>query len=261
MTPRGSTFPGSVSRRRCAACSTSRTCSAPWRPPPARRRAGCDRRRGGRRRRRPGRFEPVDEGQRFTVLVDYAHTPIRSRPRCAPRALSRWAAHRRVRRRRRPRPGEAAAHGRIAVELADVAIVTSDNPRGEDPSPIIQDVLQGAGLDAEIDPTGARRSQRAIARAEPGDVVVIAGKGHEQGQEIAGVVHPFDDPRGARREARSGAQRRPRASRLVQKSARRIPGTFPGHGLAGPLVAVGAALAQVRAGAGRSRFAGPKSWG
>jgi UDP-N-acetylmuramoyl-L-alanyl-D-glutamate--2,6-diaminopimelate ligase len=149
----------------------------------------------------PGRFEPVDEGQPFAVLVDYAHTPdsLENVLRAA-RALSErrlivvfGAGGERDR-------GKRPLMGRIAVELADIAIVTSDNPRGEDPLSIIEDVLQGAGLDAEIDPDRRSAIRGAIARAVPGDVVVIAGKGHEQGQEIAGVVHPFDD-RAVAREA------------------------------------------------------------
>ena len=83
--------------------------------------------------------------------------------------------------------------GRVAAELADHVIVTSDNPRSEEPVAIIAEVLQGTGLDVEMDPDRRTAIGRAIAVAGEGDVVVIAGKGHEQGQEIAGVVHPFDD--------------------------------------------------------------------
>ena len=71
--------------------------------------------------------------------------------------------------------------------------ITSDNPRGEDPLAIIQDVLQGTGTDVEIDPDRRSAIGRAVALAKPGDVVVIAGKGHEQGQEVAGEKLPFDD--------------------------------------------------------------------
>ena len=85
--------------------------------------------------------------------------------------------------------------GKVARDLADLVIVTSDNPRSEDPLAIIQDVLQGTGTDVEIDPTGASAIGRAIALAEPGDVVVIAGQGARAG------------PGGGRREA---AVRRPR---------------------------------------------------
>ena len=83
--------------------------------------------------------------------------------------------------------------GKVAAEHADVAIVTSDNPRSEDPLAIIQDVLQGAGMDVEIDPDRRSAIRRAVGLAGPGDIVVVAGKGHEQGQEIAGDVQPFDD--------------------------------------------------------------------
>jgi UDP-N-acetylmuramoyl-L-alanyl-D-glutamate--2,6-diaminopimelate ligase len=88
--------------------------------------------------------------------------------------------------------------GKIAAEHSDLAIVTSDNPRSEDPLAIIQDVLQGSGVDVEIDPDRRTAIHRAIDLAAPGDVVVIAGKGHERGQDIAGVVHPFDDREVAR---------------------------------------------------------------
>jgi UDP-N-acetylmuramoyl-L-alanyl-D-glutamate--2,6-diaminopimelate ligase len=83
--------------------------------------------------------------------------------------------------------------GKVAAELADVAIVTSDNPRSEDPLAIIEDVLQGTGVDVEIDPDRRSAIHRALGLAEPGDVVVVAGKGHEQGQDFGGVVQPFDD--------------------------------------------------------------------
>ena len=149
----------------------------------------------------PGRFEAVDEGQPFGVIVDYSHTP--DSLETALRAARQLAEGRVIvvfgaggDRDRGKRP----LMGSVAVELADVAIVTSDNPRSEDPLAIIQDVLQGAGLDVEIDPDRRSAIQRAVGLAAPGDVVVIAGKGHEQGQEIAGVVHPFDD-RAVAREA------------------------------------------------------------
>lgn len=93
--------------------------------------------------------------------------------------------------------------GRVVAELADVAIVTSDNPRSEDPLRIIEDVLQGAGMDVEVDPDRRTAIGRAISLAEDGDVVVIAGKGHEQGQEFAdGRKVPFDDREVAREELR-----------------------------------------------------------
>ena len=142
----------------------------------------------------PGRFEAVDEGQPFAVLVDYAHTPdsLETVLRAARglgdgRVIVVFGAG-----GDRDR-GKRSLMGRVAVELADVVIVTSDNPRSEEPVAIIADVLQGTGVDVEMDPDRRTAIERAIGLAEAGDVVIIAGKGHEQGQEIAGVVHPFDD--------------------------------------------------------------------
>jgi UDP-N-acetylmuramoyl-L-alanyl-D-glutamate--2,6-diaminopimelate ligase len=86
----------------------------------------------------------------------------------------------------------------VAARLADHVVVTSDNPRGEEPLAIIQDVLQGTGVDVEIDPDRRSAIFGAVAGASPGDVVVVAGKGHEQGQEIAGTKLPFDDREVAR---------------------------------------------------------------
>jgi UDP-N-acetylmuramoyl-L-alanyl-D-glutamate--2,6-diaminopimelate ligase len=146
----------------------------------------------------PGRLEPVDEGQPFRVLVDYAHKPA-----SLERVLHelRGLARERVicvfgcggDRDRDKRP----LMGRIAAELADVAIVTSDNPRSEDPLAIIDEIVAGApGL--EIEPDRRAAIARALEQAQGGDVVLIAGKGHERGQEIAGVKHPFDDREVAR---------------------------------------------------------------
>jgi UDP-N-acetylmuramoyl-L-alanyl-D-glutamate--2,6-diaminopimelate ligase len=142
----------------------------------------------------PGRFEVVDEGQPFIVVVDYSHTPdsLTAALRAARglgdgRVIAVFGAGGDRDRGKRPLMGQ------VAAKLADLAIVTSDNPRSEDPLGIIQDVLQGAGLDVEIDPDRRSAIHRAVGVAEPGDVVVVAGKGHEQGQEVGGVVHPFDD--------------------------------------------------------------------
>ena len=149
----------------------------------------------------PGRFEAVDEGQPFAVVVDYAHTPdsldtvLRAaRDLGEGKVIVVFGAGGDRDRGKRP------LMGRVALERSDHVIVTSDNPRSEEPLAIIQDVLQGAGLDVEIDPDRRSAIERAIRVAEPGDVVVIAGKGHEPGQEIAGTVHPFDD-RAVAREA------------------------------------------------------------
>jgi UDP-N-acetylmuramoyl-L-alanyl-D-glutamate--2,6-diaminopimelate ligase len=196
----------------------------------------------------PGRFEAVDEGQDFAVLVDYAHTPdslqnvlqaarelIQARPGppgaspslavrsgsadrssagSAPSASAARGAGRVVclfgaggdrDRGKRPLMGE------IAARLADVVIVTSDNPRSEDPEAIIAEILRGAaggravGQLPVLTLTDRRAAiARAIAVAEPGDVVILAGKGHEQGQELAGGRKvPFDDVAVAREALRA----------------------------------------------------------
>ena len=155
----------------------------------------------------PGRFEPVDEGQPFAVLVDYAHTPdsLDNVLRAA-----RQLAHARVLcvfgaggdRDRGKRP----AMGRIASELADVAIGTSDNPRSEDPEAIIAEVVAGMGGRGNVitEPDRHAAIDRAVGMAGAGDVVVIAGKGHEQGQEFEGGRKvPFDDVAVAREALRA----------------------------------------------------------
>lgn len=162
----------------------------------------------------PGRFEPIDEGQAFGVLVDYAHTP--DSVENALEAARRLTEGRLISvlgcggdRDRDKRP----LMGRAAAALSDLAVITSDNPRSERPQAIIDQIL--AGID---DPSGVlveadRRAAIAAAleRAGDGDVVVIAGKGHEQGQEFEhGRKIPFDDREVARAELRriiSGAPR------------------------------------------------------
>jgi UDP-N-acetylmuramoyl-L-alanyl-D-glutamate--2,6-diaminopimelate ligase len=149
----------------------------------------------------PGRFEAVDEGQPFTVLVDYAHTPdsLENVLRTA-----RDLAHNRLicvfgcggDRDRGKRP----LMGRIASELADLVIVTSDNPRSEEPEAIIGEIVAGAEADVDVEPDRRDAIARAIEIAREGDVVVIAGKGHEQGQQFADATVPFDD-RDVAREA------------------------------------------------------------
>jgi UDP-N-acetylmuramoyl-L-alanyl-D-glutamate--2,6-diaminopimelate ligase len=150
----------------------------------------------------PGRFEAVDEGQPFAVLVDYAHTPdsLENVLRTA-----RGLARNRVicvfgcggDRDRGKRP----LMGRIAAELADLAIVTSDNPRSEQSEAIIAEILEGAD-GAEVEPDRREAIARAVAAAGEGDVVVIAGKGHEQGQQFADRTVPFDDREVAREALR-----------------------------------------------------------
>jgi UDP-N-acetylmuramoyl-L-alanyl-D-glutamate--2,6-diaminopimelate ligase len=160
----------------------------------------------------PGRFEPVEEGQEFAVLVDYAHTPdslenvLRAARELAEgRVLCVFGAGGDRDRGKRPLMGE------IGARLADVAIVTSDNPRSEDPEEIIAEILKGTARGHRVGGTPVvaladRRAaiDRAIALGRPGDVVVIAGKGHEQGQELAdGRKVPFDDVSVAREALRA----------------------------------------------------------
>ena len=152
----------------------------------------------------PGRFETVDEGQPFSVVVDYSHKPgalenvLRAaRELSSGRVLCVFGCGGDRDRTKRP------LMGRIAAELADRAIVTSDNPRSEDPDAIIEEVVAGAPGRLEVDPDRRAAIERALEAAEPGDVVVIAGKGHEQGQEVGGTVLPFDDREVAREALRS----------------------------------------------------------
>ena len=159
----------------------------------------------------PGRFQPVDAGQDFAVLVDYAHTPdslknVLSAARGLLLDAGRGGRLHVVFGCGGDRDrGKSPLMGEIAVRLADRVIVTSDNPRSEDPEAIIAEILAGSGDGVEHDADRRRAIGRAIAEAEPGDVVVIAGKGHEQGQEFeAGRKIPFDDVTVAR-EALEGA--------------------------------------------------------
>jgi UDP-N-acetylmuramoyl-L-alanyl-D-glutamate--2,6-diaminopimelate ligase len=145
----------------------------------------------------PGRFERVEAGQPFTVIVDYAHKPdaVRAaleslRPLTQGRLLVVLGAG------GERDPGKRPIMGDLAARLGDVLVVTDDNPRGEDPAAIRAAMLEGARAGtAEVIEEGDRRAAIAIALglAEAGDIVIVAGKGHETGQEIDGVVHPFDD--------------------------------------------------------------------
>ena len=152
----------------------------------------------------PGRFESISRGQPFAVIVDYAHTPdsLDNVLRAARRLADNQGSGGRVLcvfgcggdrdRGKRPLMGAAAA------QLADYVVVTSDNPRSEDPVAIIDEILEGLiahrrqGPDAVL-PDRREAITEALGEARPGDVVVIAGKGHETGQQFATVTHPFDD--------------------------------------------------------------------
>jgi UDP-N-acetylmuramoyl-L-alanyl-D-glutamate--2,6-diaminopimelate ligase len=154
----------------------------------------------------PGRLEAIDEGQDFVVVVDYAHKPdavaaalATLRPLTKGRLIVVLGAG------GDRDPGKRPEMGRLAAQGADVLVVTDDNPRSEDPGAIRASVLAGTkGGRAEVVEIGDRREAiaEAVRRARAGDVVLIAGKGHESGQEVAGVMHPFDDRVVAREELR-----------------------------------------------------------
>ncbi len=149
----------------------------------------------------PGRLERVDAGQDFLAVVDYAHKPDAVnaalgtlRPLTSGRLIVVIGAGGDRDQGKRPVMGE------IAARLADVLVVTDDNPRSEDPATIRAAMLEGATSvsasdRAELHECGDRRAaiRLAVSLAGPGDTVVVAGKGHETGQEVDGTVHPFDD--------------------------------------------------------------------
>jgi len=155
----------------------------------------------------PGRFERVDCGQPFTVVVDYAHTDdaLKNLTSLAREFVSRNGATARVLtlfgcggdrdRSKRPLMGEAAGRG------SDFVVLTSDNPRSEDPRAIINDALVGlqkSGAKYSVEPDRRRAIGLAIGEARPGDIVLLAGKGHEKVQVTRSGSHPFDDAQVAR---------------------------------------------------------------
>jgi UDP-N-acetylmuramoyl-L-alanyl-D-glutamate--2,6-diaminopimelate ligase len=147
----------------------------------------------------PGRMEEIDEGQPFVVLVDYAHTPdalenvLRTaREFAAGRVICVFGAGGDRDREKRP------LMGAVASTFADLVIVTSDNPRSEQPDAIVTEIAAGAKRDVTVLVDRRAAIEAAVGWAHPGDVVVIAGKGHEQGQETRGEKTPFDDREVAR---------------------------------------------------------------
>jgi UDP-N-acetylmuramoyl-L-alanyl-D-glutamate--2,6-diaminopimelate ligase len=154
---------------------------------------------GLRDARVPGRLEPVDRGQDFLAVVDYAHKPgalrvvletLREQTGGRLAVVFGAGGNR--------DPGKRAAMGQIAAELADLVVVTDDNPRDEDPALIRAAILagaNGAGGRAQVVEIGDRREaiRHAVEWARRGDVVLVAGKGHEKGQTRGGRTRPFDD--------------------------------------------------------------------
>lgn len=157
----------------------------------------------------PGRLQPIDRGQPFLALVDYAHKPgaLQAVLETLRASLSREAGPDASGPRRiavvfgaggNRDAGKRAPMGRVAAELADLVVVTDDNPRDEDPALIRAAIVAGAAeasAGAEVVEVGDRRAaiDHAVAWARPGDVVLIAGKGHESGQTGGGRTRPFDD--------------------------------------------------------------------
>jgi UDP-N-acetylmuramoyl-L-alanyl-D-glutamate--2,6-diaminopimelate ligase len=149
----------------------------------------------------PGRMEPVEAGQPFVAVVDYAHTPdavstalAALRDATAGRVITVLGCG------GDRDPGKRAAMGTAAASASDVLVVTDDNPRSEDPAAIRAAMLAGVRQvpehrRAEVHEVAGRRDAlaTAVGLARPGDTLLVAGKGHETGQEIAGTVHPFDD--------------------------------------------------------------------
>lgn len=153
-----------------------------------------------------GRFEMIDEGQDFSVVVDYAHTPdglenlLRAAKELRPRRIIAVFACGGDRDR-----GKRPIMGRIGAELSDIPIISSDNPRFEDPMSIIKEVEVGVREirdDFLVEPEREKAISLAISLAEPGDMVVLAGKGHEDYQVIGDVKYPMDERALARKYIR-----------------------------------------------------------
>ena len=144
----------------------------------------------------PGRLEPFSLPSGAMVYVDYAHTDdalervlTALRPLCRNHLTAVFGCGGDRDRTKRPRMAE------VCGRLADLTVITSDNPRTEDPLAIIDEVKQGmpSGKECRIEPDRAQAIQQAISLSSPGDIILIAGKGHETYQEINGVRNPFDD--------------------------------------------------------------------
>jgi UDP-N-acetylmuramoyl-L-alanyl-D-glutamate--2,6-diaminopimelate ligase len=146
----------------------------------------------------PGRFQPVAAGQPFTVIVDYAHTDDALRNLTAlarqmtagARVITLFGCGGDRDRTKRPKMGQAAGQG------SDFVVVTSDNPRSEDPAAILSEIepgLQSTGVPYTVEVDRAAAIRLALGAAQPGDVVLLAGKGHEKEQILAGRTVPFDD--------------------------------------------------------------------
>jgi UDP-N-acetylmuramoyl-L-alanyl-D-glutamate--2,6-diaminopimelate ligase len=141
----------------------------------------------------PGRMERVDAGQPFLALVDYAHTPEAVRSLLAAvRSLTPGRVIAVLGCGGDRDPSKRRLMGAALAEGADIAVLTSDNPRSEDPLAILAEMASGAP-DGIVVPDRGEAIRFAVGQAAAGDVVVVAGKGHEAGQEYADHTVPFDD--------------------------------------------------------------------
>jgi UDP-N-acetylmuramoyl-L-alanyl-D-glutamate--2,6-diaminopimelate ligase len=149
----------------------------------------------------PGRLERVDAGQPYLTVVDYAHKTdaVESVLRSL-REITEGRLHIVIGCGGDRDATKRGPMGAAAARLADTVVLTSDNPRSEDPLAILVAMLAGAAEvpakergDVVVDPDRASAIAAAVARARPGDTVLVAGKGHEEGQIVAGVTYPFDD--------------------------------------------------------------------
>jgi UDP-N-acetylmuramoyl-L-alanyl-D-glutamate--2,6-diaminopimelate ligase len=178
----------------------------------------------------PGRFEAIEEGQPFSVLVDFAHTPgALAQALNAARELANEGREASAEEASAGEAGQGPGRvvlvfgaggdrdrakrplmGQVAEELGDIMVLTSDNPRSEQPLAIIEEVASGmsSGAPPLVDVDRARAIAGALGTARAGDVVLIAGKGHETGQDFGSHVEPFDDAVVAREALKSlGYQR------------------------------------------------------
>jgi UDP-N-acetylmuramoyl-L-alanyl-D-glutamate--2,6-diaminopimelate ligase len=189
---------------------------------------------GLRDARVPGRLERIDRGQDFLAVVDYAHKPGALRvvlETLREQATGRLAVVFGAGGNRDP--GKRAPMGRTAAELADLVVVTDDNPRDEDPADIRAAILDGTGHPggrAEVTEIGDRREaiRYAVGWARPGDVVLIAGKGHETGQTRGGQTRPFDDRDELAAALTAGGQQRSDPGNDAEGQQRSDPGNDAG---------------------------------
>nr|WP_228078502.1 UDP-N-acetylmuramoyl-L-alanyl-D-glutamate--2,6-diaminopimelate ligase [Streptomyces sp. MA3_2.13] len=182
----------------------------------------------------PGRLERVRAGQPYLAVVDYAHKPAAVESVLqALRKVTEGRLHAVLGCGGDRDPHKRQAMGAALARLADTAVLTSDNPRSEDPLAILATMLAGAAevpvhergtVLLEEDRSAAIGA--AVARAEPGDTVLVAGKGHEQGQDIAGVIRPFDD----RVELRAAIERAVGERHITQDHRAKPPTTHPKPG-------------------------------